>query len=196
MLLLLINTHKIIANNLLNIASGKKLYLIDSRRFIWGNIKPDCVSKYKFKKHYYNESIDMIVKKIEELSRLSISTIYFEYGKGKFSEELGVICHFLCDYFCLPHNQRWEFKNSMKKHISYENQLAKFIKQVNITNYINDDLRIKDIKGFIDINLKKYEKNTGYINDLSYSYYICNSVINTILNVVVMNEYKNDKIVG
>ena len=193
---MLINTHKIIANNLLNIASGKKLYLIDSRRFIWGNIKPDCVSKYKFKKHYYNESIDMIVKKIEELSRLSISTIYFEYGKGKFSEELGVICHFLCDYFCLPHNQRWEFKNSMKKHISYENQLAKFIKQVNITNYINDDLRIKDIKGFIDINLKKYEKNTGYINDLSYSYYICNSVINTILNVVVMNEYKNDKIVG
>ncbi len=43
--------------------------------------------------------------------------------KSKFSEELGVVCHFLCDFFFeKPHNQRWEFKSKSCKKIL--NQLS------------------------------------------------------------------------
>ena len=193
---MLINTHRILAINIFEQANEKKLYLINEKRFIWGNIKPDCTSKYKFKKHYYKESIDMIMEKIEFLSGLSVSDIYFDYGKGKFSEEIGVVCHFLCDYFCLPHNKRWEFKNAMKKHMQYENGLAKFIKEFENSNYIDSNLSVNDIREFIDVNLERYEDKIGYRNDLNFAYYVCNSILNTMLNTIFMNEYNENNNVG
>ena len=185
---LLMNTHIIIANNILNQANGTKIYLINKKRFIWGNIKPDCASKYKLMKHYYDESIEMILDKIKLLSSLSVEDIYYDFGKNKFSEELGVICHFLCDFFCIPHNQRWEFKHSMKKHVLYEKRLAKFAKLYRPKSYINSDLSLSDIEDFIVKNQEKYKKEESFRNDLSYSYFICNSVMNMILNEVYMNS--------
>lgn len=192
---LLINTHIILANNILRQANGKKLYLINKKRFIWGNIKPDCASKYKFKKHYYDESITMILDKIKELSSLSVEDIYYNFGKNKFSEELGVVCHFLCDFFCIPHNQRWEFKHSMKKHVVYEQKLAKFAKLYRFKGYIDSNLSIDDLEEFITSHQEKYKEEESFKNDLSYSYFICNSIINMILNEVYMNEYASQKVV-
>ncbi len=185
---LLMNTHIIIANNILNEANGTKIYLINKKRFIWGNIKPDCASKYKLMKHYYDESIEMILNKIKLLSSLSVEDIYYDFGKNKFSEELGVICHFLCDFFCIPHNQRWEFKHSMKKHVLYEKKLAKFAKLYKPKSYINSNLSLSDIEDFIVEHLEKYKKEESFKNDLSYAYFICNSVMNAILNEVYVNS--------
>lgn len=191
---LLINTHIILANNILRQANGKKLYLINKKRFIWGNIKPDCASKYKFKKHYYDESITMILDKVKELASLSVGDIYYSFGKKKFSEELGVVCHFLCDFFCVPHNQRWEFKHSMKKHVVYEKNLASFAKLYNFKSYIDSNLIIDDLEEFIVAHQRQYEKEESFRNDLAYSFFICNSVINMVLNEVYINEYASQKV--
>jgi hypothetical protein len=193
---LLIDTHIILANNILRQANGKKIYLINRRRFIWGNIKPDCASKYKFKKHYYDESITMILDKIKELASLSVGDIYYSFGKKKFSEELGVVCHFLCDFFCVPHNQRWEFKHSMKKHVVYEKNLAKFAKLYKFKSYIDSNLSLEDLEEFIVAHQRQYEKGESFRNDLEYSFFICNSVINMVLNEVYINEYASQKVVA
>ena len=190
---MLINTHMILANSFLETANSKKIYLVNKNRFIWGNLKPDCVSKYKLMKHYYDESTEMIIDKINYLASFSTSDILLDYGKSKFSEELGVVCHFLCDYFCLPHYQRWEFKNSMKKHVTYEKNLAKVAKIYKPSYYIDEELEITDIKSFITSNLEKYKNSKGYKNDLDYAYFICNSVINVILNEVMKNEYIKER---
>ena len=190
---MLMNTHMILANNFLEIADGKKIYLINSKRFIWGNIKPDYVPKYKKIKHYYNESIDMTINKIKKLSSLSISDIYYDYGKNKFSEELGVVCHFLCDYFCYPHYDRWEFKKALKKHVTYENKLAKVAKTYSPRGYINENISANNIKNFIEDNLELYKLKSGYKNDLEYAHYICNSIISFILDEIVMNQYYYDE---
>lgn len=192
---MLIDTHIILANNILRQANGKKIYLINRRRFIWGNIKPDCASKYKFKKHYYDESITMILDKIKELASLSVGDIYYSFGKKKFSEELGVVCHFLCDFFCVPHNQRWEFKHSMKKHVVYEKNLAKFAKLYKFKSYIDSNLSLEDLEEFIVAHQRQYEKGESFRNDLEYSFFICNSVINMVLNEVYINEYASQKVV-
>lgn len=191
---MLIDTHIILANNILRQANGKKIYLINKRRFIWGNIKPDCASKYKFKKHYYDESITMILDKIKELASLSVGDIYYSFGKKKFSEELGVVCHFLCDFFCVPHNQRWEFKHSMKKHVVYEKNLAKFAKLYKFKSYIDSNLSLEDLEEFIVAHQRQYEKGESFRNDLEYSFFICNSVINMVLNEVYINEYASQKV--
>lgn len=193
---MLIDTYIILANNILRQANGKKIYLINRRRFIWGNIKPDCASKYKFKKHYYDESITMILDKIKELASLSVGDIYYSFGKKKFSEELGVVCHFLCDFFCVPHNQRWEFKHSMKKHVVYEKNLAKFAKLYKFKSYIDSNLSLEDLEEFIVAHQRQYEKGESFRNDLEYSFFICNSVINMVLNEVYINEYASQKVVA
>ncbi|MGG7059280.1 zinc dependent phospholipase C family protein [Clostridium nigeriense] len=187
---MMMNTHKALANVFIENVEDNKRFLISSGHFVWGNIKPDSVSKYKFKKHYIDESFDMIVKKIELLSSLTLDDIYIRYSIGKFNQELGVICHFLCDYFCVPHFQRWEFKSpgAVKDHVLYENDLNKYAKLCTIRQDINTNLKSEDIRKYIENLQKEYEGNVSYEKDLIYASHICNSVINLILDEVIMNQ--------
>ncbi|WP_017209927.1 zinc dependent phospholipase C family protein [Clostridium beijerinckii] len=193
----MINTHKIMAENIIKYANTKSIYLINNKRFIWGNVKPDCAPKYKFKKHYFNESINMIIEKIIHLSSLSLEEIYYDITIGKFSEELGVICHFLCDFFCAPHYYRWEFKSTsaVKHHMMYEKNLAKVAKSFDPTGIINTHVDSSNIEEFIMQLQKQYDGTINYYNDLTFSYYVCDSVLNMILNNVFINENKVIKVI-
>lgn len=189
----MINTHKAMGENIIKYANTKSIYLINNKRFIWGNIKPDCAIKYKLKKHYFDESIDMIIKKIIHLSSLTMEDVYYNMTIGKFSEELGVICHFLCDFFCAPHYYRWEFKsaNAMKQHMLYENNLAKSAKNFKPSGIISTNIEPNDIEEFIfDLQIQ-YKGTLDYHNDLTFSYYVCDSILNMILN----NVFQNNKVV-
>ncbi len=188
----MINTHKVMGENIIKYANTKSVYLINDKRFIWGNVKPDCTPKYKFKKHYFNESIDMIVEKIKYLSSLTLEEVYYDITIGKFSEELGVVCHFLCDFFCAPHYYRWEFKSTsaVKHHMMYENKLAKLAKDFELTGIINTDVEPSNIKAFILQLQKQYDGLLDYHNDLTYSYYVCDSVLNMVLDSVFLNDNK------
>lgn len=187
---MLMNTHKMLAKDFIYNMDSEKKDLINENHFIWGNIKPDCISKYKFKKHYMNESLDMIINKIQFLSSLSLDDIYKNYSENKFSQELGVICHFLCDFFCVPHNQRWEFKNAnaMKEHITYEKELSKVAKEFKIRKEIEKNINSQEIRNYILYLQDEYEKVRDYNNDLYFSYYVCQSVINMILDEVIINQ--------
>lgn len=193
----MINTHKIMAENIIKRANTKSVYLINDKRFIWGNIKPDCTPKYKLKKHYFDESIDMIIDKIVNLSSLTLEEIYFDMTVGKFSEELGVICHFLCDFFCAPHYYRWEFKSTkaVKKHMIYENKLAKLAKGFKPLGIINTNVNSNNIREFIFELQEQYNGMVDFHNDLTFSYYVCDSILNMILENVFSNENKISKVI-
>jgi len=188
----MINTHKVMGENIIKYANTKSVYLINDKRFIWGNVKPDCTPKYKFKKHYFNESIDMIVEKIIYLSSLTLENVYYDMTIGKFSEELGVVCHFLCDFFCAPHYYRWEFKSTsaVKHHMMYEKNLAKLAKKFKFTGIISTDIEPSNVKSFILQLQKQYDGSLDYHNDLTFSYYVCDSVLNMILDNVFLNNSK------
>ena len=81
----------------------------------------------------------------------------------------------------------------MKNHVQYENTLAKVAKNYNPKDCISKNLSIKMIEEFIVQNQREYEKEQGYLNDLDYAYYICNSVVNSILNQVSKNESLREK---
>ncbi|MGL4772386.1 MAG: zinc dependent phospholipase C family protein [Clostridium sp.] len=180
----MINTHKAIATNIYYGLIENKEY-INKNRFIWGNLKPDGASKYKLKKHYIKESLPMIVEKIEYLSSLSEEDFRGNISREKFSSELGVVCHFLTDYFCIPHFERWEFKDSMKDHIFYEKRLAQISK-------IYVPIRVKgvyidDVENFIKELQVQYSKKKSYIRDLDYAYFVCNSIVNYVVNAIKIN---------
>lgn len=187
---MLMNTHTMLAKDFIYNLDNNKKELINENHFIWGNIKPDCVSKYKLKKHYLDESLDMVVNKIQFLSSLSLDDIYKNYSENKFSQELGVVCHFLCDFFCVPHNKRWEFKsaNAMKEHVMYEKDLSRVAKEFKIRKDIERSINSQEIRSYIIDLQKEYEKEMEYNNDLDFAYYVCQSVINMILDEVIINE--------
>lgn len=191
----MMNTHKAMGENIIKYANTKSVYLINNKRFIWGNVKPDCVPKYKFMKHYYNESIDIVVEKIKYLSSLTLEDVYYDMTIGKFSEELGVVCHFLCDFFCAPHYYRWEFKSTkaVKHHMSYENNLAKVAKSFKPTGIISTSIEPNDVKEFIEQLQKQYNGTLDHHNDLTFSYYVCDSVLNMILDNVFSNDSRISK---
>lgn len=193
----MINTHKLMGENIIKYANSKSVYLINNSKFIWGNMKPDCVPKYTFMKHYFDESIDMVIHKIMYLSSLTLEDVYYKMTIGKFSEELGVICHFLCDYFCAPHYYRWEFKSTsaVKHHMMYEKKLSKMAKTFRPTGIINTNVKPENTKAFILQLQKQYDGIVNHNNDLTFSYYVCDSIVNMILNNVFINDNRISKVI-
>lgn len=186
---MMMKTHIIISKSLLENTDESKKFFLNESNFIYGNIKPDIISKYKLKKHYLIESYDMVRKKIEALSSLDLDKLEKYYTKAEFSQEVGVICHFLTDFFCVAHSERWEFKHSMKIHVQYEHGLTKVAKDYNILNERTQ--KVEDVDEFFDRLYKEYKANGNFeINDLKYSTYMCNSITNYILDRILENTVR------
>lgn len=186
-------THKLIANNIINTLPIQYNEYINKKYFIYGNIKPDGFSKYKFIKHYKDESYNLMLSKIIFLKDLSLNDID-KYGIKKFNEELGVLCHFFSDYFCLAHDERWLFKTNMIEHIKYESNLCTLKFDFNIEN---KESCIKNVEKFLSSELNKYHKlksveNLNPKNDIIFAQYVCNSIVLFILDSI-LNKKENTK---
>lgn len=185
---MLINTHFIISKSVLDNLESNKSFFLSEKNFIYGNIKPDISSKYVLNKHYLEESLSMVIEKIKYLCQLTLDSLKKYFSISKLSQELGVICHFLCDFFTTPHSERWEFTHSMNKHVTYEKELASYAKEMDFSNC---DLNHKidyTVEEFFHSLYKKYKNcKTSYENDLKYSSYICNMIVNYVLDSILIN---------
>ncbi len=86
--------------------------------FYIGSILPDCVPSFLVRKHTFEDSFDVLEKEFEKL----IS--HFDPNKGAdcyFCRHLGVITHYISDYFTFPHNMNYPGK--LKDHCIYEEEL-------------------------------------------------------------------------
>lgn len=193
---MLIGTHRLITKNILKNMSENKKSMLSNFNFIYGSIKPDILSKYKIKKHYAKESYSMILSKIKTLSTLSITDIEKGLSIIKFSQELGVICHFLCDFFCIAHSEIWRKKYKIFTHIKYETNLAKRARKFNYSYFKSHILEEKDIKTFIDNCFKDHKKDNGYNNDIKFAYYVCTTIINFILESIINNSFHSKYILN
>lgn len=183
-------THVIIAKKIYNALDPQKKSIIKKKNFIYGNIKPDLASKYKLRKHYRKESYEVILEKIEKLSKInSLDEIQKKKYFCNFSQELGVICHFICDFFCVPHDERWEFKHSMFIHIAYEKKLNFIARKYSFEKNIDINLNsFDDVKNFLSAIYDDYKKDEyldTYKRDLKYSYNICLIIISKILDEMI-----------
>lgn len=183
---MMMKTHIILSKSIYENLDEDNKFLLDENNFIYGNVKPDLISKYKLEKHYLDESYDMIKEKIQFMINLSLSDLEKMYSVKSFSQEIGVICHFLADFFCVAHSERWEFKHSMKIHIIYEKNLTKVAKDFDLKNE-----RVETYDDF-DVMFEKlyseYKSNGNFeTNDLVYSSVICNTVTNYILDNILVN---------
>lgn len=91
--------------------------------FYMGSILPDCVPSFLVRKHTMEDSFQVLEKEVKKL------VSHFDPKKGAnsyFCRHLGVITHYVSDYFTFPHNANYPGK--LKDHCIYEEELKKKIR--------------------------------------------------------------------
>lgn len=197
-------THKIIANNIYENIYRVHDIKLDRKKLLWGSVAPDYLPKYKFIRHYHDESINYITKEI--INVIFISR-YLELNKALdpitmslLSNKIGIISHYLSDYVCTPHAKEWTFSDSMVKHIKYESKLNDFAENHTFRkNIINvDDIDIFDnemidmkllVKDYIEEVIEEYSIKTSFKNDLDFALSLNLKITHFILDTISSYSY-------
>ena len=121
---------------------------LNEKSFVLGNLFPDLIHSYIWRRHEYHNSRNFINKKIES----------FKKRPFFFSFQLGIVTHYICDYFCYPHSSVYD--KGLVQHIIYE------FRQKVPQNLFNRNI---DIPSFSIEDLDKfvgwYEKLRGLLSD-------------------------------
>ena len=165
-------SHIAMAKNTLSFLKSQGLDVLDEKSFIYGNIKPDNLFQKTPKKHLEIEAKPFVLEQIEILKNSGS-----ENDREEFSIMLGIVCHYLCDFFCLPHFERWSACAVHKKiketprHLNYERILMEY------TSLADDNFEeIDDVSLFLIKCKEEYVLNRSYENDIKFASLVCNSV--------------------
>jgi len=110
---------------------------VNERLFLLGNIFPDLCQSYLWRRHEHLHSRNFIHKKIEMLKK----------RPKLFSFHLGVLAHYICDYFCYPHSS--VYSENMLQHILYELR-QKIPKDIFKLNFNIKSFAIEELDKFVD----------------------------------------------
>lgn len=184
---LLMQTHSLIGHAVALVIQEKLNITLNKEAFQYGSIKPDFYPNLMLIPHYKESSSKVIYKRIQDLQNKVLPTA--PKALKEYSLELGVINHFMADYFCGAHNQ--EKKSSLPNHLMYELDLAKGfsnsnLKEITLSIINNTKKTPLELKaGIIDyINKKHLEylnRPTDTLKDILYSLELCIVVSSEIL---------------
>jgi hypothetical protein len=92
--------------------------------FIKGNLKPDFSLLVVKVPHYKIPTSDIVKREVDKLMQYMAD--HDSFRAGEFAERLGVITHYLADFFCYAHSTR--FTGSLYDHVVYERNLSRYRK--------------------------------------------------------------------
>ncbi|HEY5584536.1 MAG TPA: zinc dependent phospholipase C family protein [Ruminiclostridium sp.] len=187
-------THLCISSKLKRIIEKEFHVRINTASFLLGSIKPDLSSKYLNIPHYKKDSEDFIQ---EEIRGILDSKIY-ECNKctSNFSERLGIITHYLSDFFCYAHSEY--FTGNMLKHYVYEMRL--FINYIKNSKEIIDSCydknivtnhNVSSICSYIDDLHREYSfevKEASPSTDMTFTFNACISLCFSIITECMVSE--------
>ncbi|MCC5909325.1 MAG: zinc dependent phospholipase C family protein [Clostridiaceae bacterium] len=153
-------SHVIIAEHLHQ--SIKEILNVELHKgsLIYGSIKPDIPLNLAGIRHFKPQSFDFIGNEIHQLSQYPLIDNK-EYIKW-LSKEIGIVTHFIADYFCVPHNDRKTYKNHFVDHILYEKNLHNQYKTYNN--------KIEITKGFFNVENNTCDTIKKVIDELHHLY--------------------------
>ncbi|AGK96702.1 zinc dependent phospholipase C family protein [Clostridium pasteurianum] len=187
-----IQTHMLIAKHINKIIQQNFNITIDFNSFRYGSIKPDIDPRMISIPHYKNDSFDIIMDMIASLQKYNLPACDKELKT--FSVKLGVINHYLTDFFCFPHNN--EKACRLVPHLLYENKLAQEFYKIDLNKICNDT--INSIAKCPSMNIKEYAelRHIEYMNgkpsinkDVFYSVEICTAASYLIVYNCLNNIY-------
>ncbi|MDO4174224.1 MAG: zinc dependent phospholipase C family protein [Eubacteriales bacterium] len=113
-------SHTTVAHFLLDYVEKTDGVSFDRKAFCFGNLKPDLKGEYLTKRHYPSLMFDEVMQRIRDFIK---SFHICPVNGAKLSEELGVICHYITDFFSFPHNDDI-YRGNLMAHYIYEKQTS------------------------------------------------------------------------
>lgn len=115
-------SHTTVASHLLSYLEKEDGVTFDKKAFFYGNLKPDLSGEYlnRQTRHYPSLLFDDVMQRIRDfVAEFHIGAI----NGAKLSEELGVICHYITDFFTFPHNDDI-YQHGLFAHYVYEKRTS------------------------------------------------------------------------
>ncbi|KUO77283.1 MAG: hypothetical protein APF77_19270 [Clostridia bacterium BRH_c25] len=112
--------HRQIGKTVFSAISKSHVVKLDEKSLTYGCIKPDLVPRLRAIPHYKEKSSDFVNEIFEEMRNQELPKCDKEIKM--FSINLGVIMHYIADFFCYAHNCR--AYAPILPHFIYENNLA------------------------------------------------------------------------
>jgi hypothetical protein len=185
---LLTSTHKIIAEHIYQDVYNNNGILLNKKLLIRGSIKPDFMPNLKVQKHYMAESFDFTIDRIMKVINEP------EIGLDKLSVNIGVISHYMADFFCLPHSKHWDLFNGKKilEHIKYEHILQERVSMhsgIFKPSFPKIEYECReDIKNYISEYYAEYKQIEGYRHDFENAVLINLSISSLIIGRLAKNQ--------
>ncbi|ROR28183.1 zinc dependent phospholipase C [Mobilisporobacter senegalensis] len=157
---------------------------IHKKAFYIGSILPDCVPSFITRKHSIDETFHILREEIRKVTE----DYDVEKGmNGYYCRHLGVITHYIADYFTFPHNRI--FTGTLKEHCNYESDLKKEFKEyvgcVQVRKERDSQKVFHNVDDICDFILKMHEEYLNAIKvvkvDCLYIVDLCHRVIDAIL---------------
>jgi hypothetical protein len=185
----IINTHKILSDIIYDKVQENSKFYLDYKYFLWGNVQPDILPGLVLKSHYKAESLDFVINEILKLSKIPSSMFINKQVRDNFSKNLGIVSHFLCDFFCYPHYKEWHYNSLMMlPHIKFEKGLNHAARNIYTIPSLSlqpiGDLESNNLESFIENVLCEYSVKVDYHNDLIYASNICTKIIESIIDFI------------
>lgn len=151
--------------------------------FYLGSILPDCVPSFLVRRHTIEDTFDVLEKELGKL------VSHFDPKKGidcYFCRHLGVITHYISDYFTFPHNAHYPGK--FKDHCIYEEELKKKLR-----SYVHSPQAVRkrlaetihtpeEILVFVRRMHENYKRSESVVKrDCEYIIDLCHAVVDAIL---------------
>lgn len=178
-------SHISVARYLMN-SNGMECLQKHKKSFYLGSILPDCTPSFITRRHSIDETLDILKKEIDKI------TIHYNFEKGLSSyycRHLGIITHYIADYFTFPHNKI--FPGTLKDHCVYEEDLKHAIR-----SYVKSEeaKRVREKNGIfrttdeiITFIKEAHEKYLSAIKEIKYDcMYItelCHRVVDALLQL-------------
>lgn len=118
------NTFSHIALGKLLCAYVEREYAItlDKTSFVRGNYLPDFSLGLITQPHYLKYRLGFV---LHEMTALCVRRDAPEAAGRDYSLRLGVLCHYIADFFCFAHSE--DFTQNMAVHVDYEQRLHRYL---------------------------------------------------------------------
>lgn len=164
----------------------------DNSAFIYGNLKPDLTGTYLKKRHNPSVMYDEVMEMIRVFTeKYTISTA----NGHDLSVDLGVICHYITDFFTFPHNDDIYDRNLLA-HYLYEKRtslrISSRIDERKFERWVSPVIPPFTVDALIsrigDMHSRYKAERHGISNDIFYICQITTMVVLSIINITYEYE--------
>jgi hypothetical protein len=149
-----LENHYKIGNRIYGNLAEQNIFL-NRRAFLFGNLAPDISFSFLLWRHQYASTASWVKRITRRLYQGFINP-----GALSFSFYLGIVIHFLCDYFCYSHQP--SFKGGLIDHMRYEEEQIFSAGKTNPLRNPSKPVRavrdFEELSGILDRCVSRHEK--------------------------------------